>query len=526
MRSAGANNPAPGPGEAPRGSSLGRHKEDKRKMSRISKADRQLQLQMEQVGGNLYANRVRVYAKAVQGPIRRFKWAILVFCLSVYYLLPWLRWDRGAGVPNQAVLLDFPHRRFYFFNLELWPQDIVYLTGLLIMAAVTLFLVTSLVGRVWCGYACPQTVWTDLFMWIERRIEGDRNERMKRDASPLALGNVWRKGLKHAVWLGIAFWTGGAWIMYYVDAPTVTMQFWRGEAPSAVYLFTGIFTFTTYLLAGWAREQVCTYMCPWPRFQAAMLDEQTYTVTYQGWRGEPRTSGKRVGGEDGAKAGDCVDCDACVTVCPTGIDIRDGIQLECINCGLCIDACNHVMAKLHRPTWLITWGTLADQAAKAQGRHEKLRLVRARTLIYAGVLVAAMIAMGTALATRAQIGLSVLRDRAPLFVPLADGSLRNGYTVKVLNKTAEPATFQLRVTGLPGKTMAVAEASAAPGDELTLPVAADSEGTFRVLVTGRPTKLDNGSQPVDFTLRNTNSGEQAAYRSVFMGPPTYSGGKD
>ena len=260
MRSAGANNPAPGPGEAPRGSSLGRHKEDKRKMSRISKADRQLQLQMEQVGGNLYANRVRVYAKAVQGPIRRFKWAILVFCLSVYYLLPWLRWDRGAGVPNQAVLLDFPHRRFYFFNLELWPQDIVYLTGLLIMAAVTLFLVTSLVGRVWCGYACPQTVWTDLFMWIERRIEGDRNERMKRDASPLALGNVWRKGLKHAVWLGIAFWTGGAWIMYYVDAPTVTMQFWRGEAPSAVYLFTGIFTFTTYLLAGWAREQVCTYM--------------------------------------------------------------------------------------------------------------------------------------------------------------------------------------------------------------------------------------------------------------------------
>src|ERR1700749_1676137 len=250
-------------------------------MARISKADRQLQLQREEAGDHLYANRVRVYPKSVHGPVRRFKWAVLIACLGIYSR-----------------------------------------TGLLIRAAVTLFLVTSVIGRVWCGYTCPQTVWTDLFMWIERLIEGDRNERMKRDAEPLCFDTVWRKIAKHAAWLAIAFWTGGAWIMYYVDAPTVTVEFWTGTASKEGYFFTFLFAATTYLLAGWAREQVCTYMCPWPRFQSAMLDEQSITVTYQGWRGEPRTRGKR---HDAAPAGDCVDCGVCVIACPTGIDIRDGI---------------------------------------------------------------------------------------------------------------------------------------------------------------------------------------------------------
>ncbi len=262
-------------------------------MSRISKADRQIQLQREEAGDHLYANRVRVYPKSVHGPVRNVKWAVLIVCLGIYYLLPWLRWHRGVNQPDQAVLLSIFHERFYFFNLEFWPQDIYYLTGLLIMGAIALFLVTSVIGRVWCGYTCPQTVWTDLFMWIERLIEGDRNERMKRDAAPITFDTVWRKAAKHAAWLGIAFWTGGAWIMYYVDAPTVTAEFWTGTASKEVYFFTFLFTATTYLLAGWAREQVCTYMCPWPRFQSAMLDEQSITVTYQGWRGEPRTRGKR-----------------------------------------------------------------------------------------------------------------------------------------------------------------------------------------------------------------------------------------
>jgi cytochrome c oxidase accessory protein FixG len=484
-------------------------------MSRISKADRLLQLQQEEAGQHLYANRVRVYPKSVHGPVRRVKWAVLIACLGIYYLLPWLRWHRGVNQPDQAVLLSIWHERFYFFNLEFWPQDIYYLTGLLIMGAVGLFLVTSLFGRVWCGYTCPQTVWTDLFMWIERLIEGDRNERMKRDAGPVSFDTIWRKALKHAAWLGIAFWTGGAWIMYYVDAPTVTVEFWTGTASKEVYFFTFLFTATTYALAGWAREQVCTYMCPWPRFQSAMLDEQSLTVTYQGWRGEPRSRGKR---QEGVQAGDCIDCGACVTACPTGIDIRDGIQLECISCGLCVDACNHVMERTGRPKWLITWDTLADQAAKAEGRQATFRFFRPRTIIYVSALVIAVCVMTVALATRSSIGLSVLHDRAPLFVRLPDGSLRNGYTVKIVNKGQSQMLFELNTEGLQGAILTEADEGLGPSDRLGLPVKADTVGTWRVLVSGRPDALVDGSQKIDFVLRNAQTGEHTVYHSAFMGP--------
>jgi cytochrome c oxidase accessory protein FixG len=486
-------------------------------VSRISKLTRQLQLQQEEAGHHLFANRVRVYPKAVHGPVRRVKWAVLAACLTVYYLLPWLRWNRGPGRPDQAVLLDLWNERFYVFDLELWPQDIWLLAGALILGAVSLFLVTSLAGRLWCGYACPQTVWTDLFMWIERGIEGDRNERMQRDAEPLTADTAWKKFLKHWAWLTIAFWTGGAWIMYFVDAPTVTVEFWTLSASSAVYVFTGLFTATTYALGGWAREQVCTFMCPWPRFQSAMLDDQSFTVTYQSWRGEPRHSGKGSGG------GDCVDCGACVTACPTGIDIRDGIQLECINCGLCIDACNHVMARTKRPKWLITWDTLGRQAAKRAGRHEPVRLLRPRTVIYVGALMLGIGAMGTALALRATSGLSVQRDRAPLFVPLADGGIRNGFTVKVANKTPVTAAFDLRVDGLPGALMAVAETGPKPSPVLRLLAAPDQIDSFRLLVTARPDRLPDGTRDISFVLRNTGTGEETTYRSTFRGPRGYAG---
>ena len=492
-------------------------------MSRISKIERQLQLQQEAAGDHLYANRVRVYPKIVHGPVRRFKWAVLIACLCVYYLLPWLRWQRAPEQPNQAVLLDVYNERFYLFNLELWPQDIWLLAGLLIIGAVGLFLVTSLVGRIWCGYTCPQTVWTDLFMWVERLIEGDRNERMQRDAEPVSFDSAWRKIAKHTVWLGIAFWTGGAWIMYYVDAPRVTVAFWTGMASTQVYFFTGLFTFFTYALAGWAREQVCTFMCPWPRFQSAMLDDQSFTVTYQGWRGEPRVRGKRHA--DAQPAGDCIDCGACVTACPTGIDIRDGIQLECINCGLCIDACNHVMERTGQKPWLITWDTLARQAAKKAGQHEPIRLLRPRTVIYVSALVIAMIALSVALLTRSTLGLSVQRDRAPLFVPLADGSLRNGYTVKIANKTQGAANFELTLDNLPGAVMAIAEEESKAAPVLNMAVPADQVATFRVLVTARPTSLPDGSRPVEFRLRNTTGAAQTVYNSIFMGPSGYAGGK-
>ncbi|MBN9511609.1 MAG: cytochrome c oxidase accessory protein CcoG, partial [Alphaproteobacteria bacterium] len=403
----------------------------------------------------LYASRVRVYPRAVHGTLRRAKWAVLIACLGVYYILPWLRWHRGPGAPDQAILLDIYNERFYFFDLVLWPQDIYFLAGALIIGAVALFLVTSLFGRVWCGFTCPQTVWTDLFMLVERRIEGDRNERMRRDAQPATLDTLWRKAAKHAAWLGIAFWTGGAWIMYYVDAPTAVREFWTGTASREIYVFTFLFTATTYVLAGWAREQVCTYMCPWPRFQSAMLDEQTFVITYEGWRGEPRGHGKRDATTAGL--GDCIDCRACVNVCPTGIDIRDGIQLECIGCGLCIDACNDVMQRTGGTPWLITWDTLARQSARKRGEAPPLRLLRPRTLIYAAALLVACGAMVAGLALRSHTAIHVLHDRAPLFVRLQGGSIRNGYTVKIDNKTPRPATFTLTVEGLPGATMTLPE---------------------------------------------------------------------
>ncbi len=462
----------------------------------------------------LFANRVKVYAKAVRGPVRRAKWAILGFCLGVYYLLPWLRWNRGPGRPDQAVLLDLWHERFYFFGLEFWPQDIFYLTGVLIMAAVSLFLVTSLFGRVWCGYTCPQTVWTDLFMFVERQLEGDRAARIHRDTGAWTLDYLWRKAAKHAIWLGIAFWTGGAWIMYYVNAPTAVREFWTGTASAPIYVFTALFTFTTYMLAGWAREQVCTYMCPWPRFQSAMLDEQSVTVTYQTWRGEPRSRHlKRA--DDMSHSGDCIDCLACVTACPTGIDIRDGIQLECINCGLCVDACNTVMDRIGGQRGLISWDTLAGQAAKAKGRHENLHMLRPRTLIYLGALTIAASAMLISMLTYAKVGLTVEHDRAPLFVRLADGSLRNGYSVRVVNKAQLPVDFTLTPTGVEGLHIAVAEAGRVPADHVTLPVPPDSVATFRVLISGA---MQDGQKTLRFTLTNPVSGETAIRRTSFVGP--------
>ena len=489
-------------------------------MTKLGKSAPSLGQEPKMSETGLYADRMRVYPRSVHGPARSFKWAVLVFCLTVYYAVPWLRWNRGPGLPSQAILLDIGNERFHFFNIEFWPQDIYYLTGALILGAVSLFLVTSLFGRVWCGYACPQTVWTDLFMWIERRIEGDRNERMKRDQGPTNFAKIWRKLAKHAAWLFIAFWTGGAWIMYYADAPTVTAQFWNGTAANPVYIFTFLFTAATYVLAGWAREQVCTYMCPWPRFQAAMLDEHSLIVTYQAYRGEPRGHGKRAEeikpGDN--KMGACVDCNACVNVCPTGIDIRDGIQLECINCGLCVDACNEIMVKTKQDKWLITWDTLAHQKARAEGKYDRYHMLRPRTLIYVTALVLGFAIMGYAMATRSQIDLAVQRDRAPLFVTVRDGSLRNGYTVKISNKTTVATDFALAIKGLDGAGMTVAEEAEARRSLLTLSVAPDHVGTFRVLVFARPTRLIDGTQDIVFTLRNTITGETTNYTSVFMGP--------
>lgn len=438
--------------------------------------------------------------------------------LAIYYITPWIRWDRGLNAPDQAVLLDFPGRRFYFFFIEIWPQEVYYLTGLLILAAVGLFFVTSLAGRVWCGYACPQTVWTDLYLWVERRIEGDRNARMRLDRQPLSAGKAARKVTKHGVWLLIALATGGAWIMYFKDAPTLVGELAAFEADESVYLFIGLFTATTYLLAGWAREQVCTYMCPWPRFQAAMFDEDTLIVTYQRWRGEPRGHLKKGANDDWSKRGDCIDCRACVAVCPTGIDIRDGQQLECISCALCIDACNDIMAKVGRPPNLIAYATEASQIAVEQGKPKpRYKLLRIRTIFYALLFVGVATLMLGQLLLRDTLDISVLHDRNPLFVTLSNGDIRNGYTVKLLNKTREPRAFVLTFDGIPGAVMEVL-GQPLSGQRIPLDAAPDSVATYAVQVRAPRDQLGAASLPVSFTLTDPSRGETVAYESVFRGP--------
>ncbi len=467
----------------------------------------------------LYANRIKVHPRDVRGPIRRIKWLVLGVLLAIYYVTPWIRWDRGPDAPDQAVLIDMTARRAYFFFIEIWPQEVYYLTGLLVLGAVGLFFVTSLFGRLWCGYACPQTVWTDLFMWVERKVEGDRNARMRLDKQAMSGAKLRKRLTKHGIWLLIALLTGGAWIMYFQDAPTFVAEFFTGQASSGTYFFVGLFTATTYLLAGWAREQVCTYMCPWPRFQAAMFDEDTLVVTYQRWRGEPR--GKHKKGESWEGRGDCIDCSACVAVCPTGIDIRDGQQLECIGCGLCIDACNDVMQKVGRPKELITFDTEANQAALEEGRPKPTwKLIRLRTIFYAMLFFGVAAAMLVTYVTRASVDISVLHDRAPLFVTLSDGDIRNGYTIKILNMTREPRSFRLAYEiddGLPSTSMEVLGVEGT-GEVATLTAESDSVATYQVYVRAPAEALDAASLPIAFTLTDPSRGDRVTYDSVFRGP--------
>jgi len=466
---------------------------------------------------SLYAAHVKVYPKAVSGTFRRIKWGVLIACLVLYYIGPWIRWDRGPDAPDQALLLDMTGPRGYFFWIEIWPQEVYYLTGLLILGAVGLFLATALFGRIWCGYTCPQTVWTDLFLLVERWLEGDRNARMRLDQQPMNLNKALRKTAKHGVWLLIAAATGGAWIMYFQDAPTVTREILTGAASGATYFFFGLFTATTYLLAGLAREQVCTYMCPWPRFQAAMQDEHTLAVTYQAWRGETRGSHKA--GQTWEGRGDCVDCRACVNVCPTGIDIRDGQQLECIGCGLCIDACDDIMGKVGRPLRLIDFVSVVNVDQRSRKQTPVIRLIRGRTVIYSFLLVLVAAMMTAAMVMRSDVEMNVLHDRAPLYVSLSDGSLRNGYTVKILNKRREVVVYTLRGEGIEGVGLFLAgDREGGLQKTLKLSVEPDAVGEFRIFARAPRSSLKGATTPMEYVLAGPEGRSVARYTTTFNGP--------
>ena len=434
---------------------------------------------------SLYEKRKAVYPKAVDGPFRRFKWLVMILTLGVYYITPWLRWDRGPYAPNQAVLVDLANRRFYMFGIEIWPHEFYFVAGLLIMAGVGLFLVTSAVGRAWCGYACPQTVWTDLYQHVDRLIDGDRNAQIRLAAAPWGANKIFKRAVKWTIYLAIAFWTGGAWIMYFADAPTLTVDFWTGQAAPVAYATVAVLTATTFVLGGFFREQICIYMCPWPRIQTAMLDEKSLLVTYKDWRGEPRGSVKKAA-KAPDKFGDCVDCDQCVAVCPTGHDIRTGTDIKCITCALCIDACDSVMKQLGRPRGLIDYATLEDCEAERKGgtpRPVSKALFHTRTLIYMGVWGAIGLALLFALGTRTRIDLKVLKDRNPPYTVQSSGEIRNDYTVKLLNMQARPRAMQVTLEGLPGAKFWTADMPREQASrELRLTVPADRVEPLRVYV--------------------------------------------
>ncbi len=492
----------------------------------------------------LYEGRKKIFPKRANGRFRRLKWIIMAVTLAIYYVTPWLRWDRGPYAPDQAVLIDLANRRFYFFMVEIWPQEFFFVAGMLVMAGVGLFLVTSVAGRAWCGYTCPQTVWTDLFLVVERAIEGDRNARIKLEKAPWGFDKLLKRVSKHAIWLLIAVATGGAWIFYFSDAPTLAEEFFYGEAPTVAYMTVALLTATTYTFGGLMREQVCIYMCPWPRIQAAMLDEESLTVTYNDWRGEPRGRGKKRQAAAGIQTGDCVDCSACVVVCPMGIDIRDGQQMACITCALCIDACDEVMDKVGSDRGLISYATLADYNAnmalatdpdseqidptrvhdesghvKPGFRHFDWRhLLRPRTFIYVGLWMAIGIAMLVALGLRDRLEVNVLHDRNPVFTRLSDGSIRNGFTIKILNMKPEPRTIQLGIEGLPGATMAVNEIADEPARSIAVPVEPDKLRQLKIYVTVPPDQLVAGTTAFAFAVDDQADEEHDTHRAHFEAP--------
>ena len=471
-------------------------------------------------GKALFANRPKTYPKNISGRFRQLKWAALVPLLAIYYLTPWLRWDRGPGAPDQAVLVDMAHGRLHFFFIEIWPQEVYYLTGLLILGAVGIFLVTALFGRIWCGFACPQTVWSDLYLQVERWIEGERAARIRLDHAPMSLNKAARKLAKHAIWLLIAVLTGGAWIFYFQDAPTLAGNLLRFDVSGEILFFIGLFTATTYLLAGWVREQVCIHMCPWPRFQAAMLDEHSTIVTYQAWRGETRGPKRKTESWEGR--GDCIDCHQCVQVCPTGIDIRDGQQLACIGCGLCIDACNDIMARIDRPGNLIAFDTQENQQARPLGLPVRFPFFRPRILVYLAVLMIVGGVMLAGLITRSDVELSVQRDRAPLFVALGDGDIRNSYTLKISNKSLAERDFRLAIEGLPQAEIIVVGHEGEAEHSVLLPVRGDAVGSFRIHIRAPRSALAASSTPISLIALPNDPVPDASARhsvsTVFMGP--------
>ena len=399
-------------------------------------------------GSSFYEARQKIHPRSIQGVFANWRWAMVWLTQLVFYGLPWLQWGE-----RQMVLFDLGARRFYLFGLVLYPQDFIYLTGLLIISALSLFLFTAVAGRLWCGFACPQTVYTEIFLWIEHRIEGDRSARLRLDNGGWTAEKLWKKSAKQSAWIAVSLWTGFTFVGYFVPIRQLGAELLALHGPWQMFwvLFYG---FATYGNAGFLREQVCKYMCPYARFQSAMFDKDTLIVTYDTQRGEPRGARSKKVDPKAAGLGDCIDCSLCVQVCPTGIDIRNGLQYECIGCGLCVDACNSVMDKVGAPRGLIRYATPNGMASRWSTAQMLRRVARPRVLIYVGALVVLSVALVASMALRTPLKVDVVSDRAVLARIVSGGQLENLYRLQIMNATEAPQRYRISASGLEGLTVA------------------------------------------------------------------------
>ncbi|MDM0087054.1 MULTISPECIES: cytochrome c oxidase accessory protein CcoG [unclassified Variovorax] len=457
---------------------------------------------VESASVGLYEAHRKIYARSIHGVFARWRWAMVFLTQIVFYGLPWLEWGQ-----RQMVLFDLAARRFYLFGLVLYPQDLIYLTGLLVVSALLLFLFTAVAGRLWCGYACPQTVYTQMFMWVEEKIEGPRSARMRLDKGALSMEKGVKKSFKHLVWLGIALWTGFTFVGYFTPIRELGMAFLQTRMGSWEVFWAFFYGFATYGNAGFMREQVCKYMCPYARFQGAMFDRDTLIVSYDAARGEAR--GARGKQHDRAGLGDCIDCTLCVQVCPTGIDIREGLQYECIGCGLCVDACNTVMAKMDYPPGLIRYATQNGMAGRWSARQVLRRVLRPRVLVYSALLGALCLGLLASLVVRTPLKVDVVRDRASLARIAEGGMLENVYRLQLMNATERPQRYAIAVRGLEGLSVAA-------GASLEVQPAESRWVAVRLqLPYGSAAP---GSHTVHFDVRSEDGASHVSEKAIFLVP--------
>jgi cytochrome c oxidase accessory protein FixG len=416
---------------------------------------------------SLYQSARKIYPRAVSGWFAKWRWALVFLTQLVFYGMPWLMWGE-----RQAVLFDLAARRFYIFGLVLYPQDFIFLTGILIISAYALFLFTAVAGRLWCGYACPQTVYTEIFMWVERQFEGDRAARMKLDASAWSFNKLWRKGGKQLAWIAMGLWTGFTLVGYFTPIKTLGAQALTLNLGPWEWFWVLFYGFATYGNAGWMREQVCKYMCPYARFQSAMFDKDTLIISYDTARGEPRGSRGRKADHKQLGLGECINCGLCVQVCPTGIDIRKGLQYECIGCAACVDVCDGVMDKMGYPRGLVRYATQNGMQNNWSPAQVWRRAFRPRVLIYTVILVLICLALALSIAMREPFRVDVVRDRGALARLVDDGRLENGYRLQVMNATEMRQRYLIKVSGLPdARVVGQAEVTLGPAEARWVPLA-------------------------------------------------------